>query len=130
MPATAAAYATLDSAADVPRATPMLNIVQRIGGSLGVTVLGVVLANALQSQLAHAPGGRLVGGEGVVGGTLSAAARERFADPLGAAFAHAYLWSLALILIALVPALLLVREERRSARQGRREQAAMAVARR
>jgi hypothetical protein len=40
--------------------------------------------------------------------------RQRLVDPLGAAFAHAYTWSLVGILIALVPALLLMREERRA----------------
>jgi EmrB/QacA subfamily drug resistance transporter len=106
MPAMAAAYATLDSGAEVPRATPMLNVLQRIGGSLGVAVLTVVLENALRSEVGGA------GGE--VGSTLPGAIRERLADPLGAAFAHAYTWSLVGILVALVPALLLMREERRA----------------
>ena len=43
MPAMAAAYATLERW-QVPRATPMLNVVQRVGGSLGTAVLAVVLA--------------------------------------------------------------------------------------
>jgi hypothetical protein len=115
MPAMAAAYATLDSE-DVPRATPMLNVLQRVGGSLGVAALTVILENALQSQVSGATGGRGVpgGGDGAVGGTLPDAVRERLVDPLGAAFAHAYTWSLVGILAALVPALLLMREERRA----------------
>ena len=56
MPAMAAAYATLDGPADVPRATPMLNVLQRIGGSLGVAVLTVVLENSLQSQVERGDG--------------------------------------------------------------------------
>lgn len=88
MPAMAAAYATLDSAAEVPRATPMLNVLQRVGGSVGVAVLTVVLENALRSS----------GGDS------------------GAAFAEAYRWSLVGILVAMVPALLLMREERRARR--------------
>jgi EmrB/QacA subfamily drug resistance transporter len=115
MPAMAAAYATLERS-DVPRATPMLNVLQRVGGSLGVAVLTVVLENQLQSQVAGATGGRGIpgGGDGAVGGTLPNAVRERLVDPLGAAFAHAYTWSLVGILVALVPALLLMREERRA----------------
>jgi len=115
MPAMAAAYATLESA-EVPRATPMLNVLQRIGGSLGVAVLTVILENSLQSQVSQATGGRGLpgGGDGAVGGTLPDAVRERLVDPLGAAFAHAYTWSLVGILVALVPALLLMREERRA----------------
>ncbi|QEC46176.1 DHA2 family efflux MFS transporter permease subunit [Baekduia soli] len=109
MPAMAAAYATLGSASEVPRATPMLNVLQRIGGSLGVAILTVVLQNRLASNL-----GSGAGGSAAEAGTLPAALRDRFADPLGAAFAHAYAWSLAAVLIALVPALLLMREERRA----------------
>jgi len=122
MPAMAAAYATLDSAAQVPRATPMLNVLQRVGGSLGVAVLTVVLENSLESNVGSVAGGG--GADGAVGGTLPAAVRERFADPLGAAFANAYTWSLLGILLALVPALLLMREERRA----RRAEAAAAAA--
>ena len=116
MPAMAAAYATLDSGAEVPRATPMLNVLQRVGGSLGVAVLTVILENSLQSQVSGATGGRGIpgGGDGAVGGTLPNAVRERLVDPLGTAFAHAYTWSLVGILVALVPALLLMREERRA----------------
>jgi EmrB/QacA subfamily drug resistance transporter len=112
MPAMAAAYATLDSGAQVPRATPMLNVVQRIGGSLGVAVLTVVLENSLRSEVAGAGGG--VAGDGAVGAALPDAVRVRLADPLGTAFAHAYLWSLVGIVAALIPALLLMREERRA----------------
>jgi EmrB/QacA subfamily drug resistance transporter len=111
MPAMAAAYATLDSAGEVPRATPTLNVLQRVGGSLGVAVLTVLLQNRIASNLGGAAGG---GGDAVSGGVLPAAVRERVADPLGAAFAHAYTWSLAAVLIALVPALLLMREERQA----------------
>jgi hypothetical protein len=110
MPAMAAAYATLDSAGEVPRATPMLNVLQRVGGSLGVAVLTVLLQNRIASNLGGAAGG---GGDAVSGAALPATVRERVADPLGAAFAHAYTWSLVGIMIALVPALLLMREERR-----------------
>jgi EmrB/QacA subfamily drug resistance transporter len=110
MPAMAAAYATLDSAGEVPRATPMLNVLQRVGGSLGVAVLTVLLQNRIASNLGSAAGG---GGDAVSGAALPAAVRERVADPLGAAFAHAYMWSLVGVLIALIPALLLMREERR-----------------
>jgi hypothetical protein len=94
MPAMAAAYATLDGPGAVPRATPMLNVLQRVGGSLGVAVLTVLLQNRIASNV-----------------------RGHVADPLGAAFAHAYMWSLAGILIALIPALLLMREERRARRR-------------
>ena len=46
MPAMAAAFASLDHA-DLPHATPQLNVLQRIGGSIGTAVLAVVLQRAL-----------------------------------------------------------------------------------
>jgi EmrB/QacA subfamily drug resistance transporter len=116
MPAMAAAYATLDSGAQVPRATPMLNVLQRIGGSIGVAVLTVILENSLRSEVAGAGGGGAAG-DGAVGGALPDAVRVRLLDPLGTAFAHAYTWSLVGILLALIPALLLMREERRARRR-------------
>ncbi|WP_354698474.1 hypothetical protein DSM112329_04156 [Paraconexibacter sp. AEG42_29] len=46
MPAMAAAFASLDRA-DLPHATPQLNVLQRVGGSIGTAVLAVVLQRAL-----------------------------------------------------------------------------------
>jgi len=111
MPAMAAAYATLEKA-DVPRATPMLNVLQRVGGSIGVAVLTVILENALTSNLAAA--GVRAGGAAARSGQMPDAVREHLAGPLGAAFANAYMWSLIGTAIAIVPALLLMREERRA----------------
>ena len=53
MPAMAAAYATL-SHADVPRATSALNVLQRVGGSVGTALLAVVLQHEIRAQLAGA----------------------------------------------------------------------------
>ena len=55
MPSMAAAYATLERAA-VPRATSALNVVQRVGGSLGTALLAVVLQGQIKDQLGG-PGG-------------------------------------------------------------------------
>jgi EmrB/QacA subfamily drug resistance transporter len=87
MPAMAAAYSTLERW-QVPRATPMLNVMQRVGGSLGTAVLAVVL----QQQLARA------GRQG--------------ADAVAAAFAHTYWWAMAITAVALVPAFVLARAQR------------------
>jgi EmrB/QacA subfamily drug resistance transporter len=91
MPAMAAAYSTLERW-QVPRATPLLNVVQRVGGSLGTALLAVVL----QRQLAGA--------------------REPAAVAEG--FGHAYWWAMAITALALVPALVLARAQRRSAAAG------------
>jgi EmrB/QacA subfamily drug resistance transporter len=78
MPAMAAAYATLDPAS-VPRATSALNVIQRVGGSIGTAILAVVLS----SRARH--------------------------DEINAAFAHTFWWTVALTALAILPALVLVR---------------------
>jgi EmrB/QacA subfamily drug resistance transporter len=93
MPAMAAAYATLERH-EVPRATPMLNVLQRVGGSLGVAIFTVILENGIDDRRAHGVG------------------------PSGA-FAHTYLWAVVAGLIALVPAFVLRREEARARRAGK-----------
>src|SRR4051795_13341668 len=49
MPSMAAAYATLDRS-QVPRATSALNVLQRIGGSIGTALLAVVLQHEIAAQ--------------------------------------------------------------------------------
>ena len=93
MPAMAAAYATLERR-QVPRATPMLNVLQRVGGSLGVALFTVILENGIEDQTAHG------------------------ADP-ATAFAHTYRWAVLATLLALIPALILRREEARARRAGK-----------
>jgi EmrB/QacA subfamily drug resistance transporter len=112
MPAQAGAYATLDSRADVPRATPLLNVTQRVGGALGVAVLTVILDSQIASRLRGVPGA-----DAGLDGPISSAARGQVAEPMAAAFAHVYRWSLAGALIAVLPALLLLREDRRARRR-------------
>ncbi|HEX5926389.1 MAG TPA: hypothetical protein VFY45_21335 [Baekduia sp.] len=87
MPAMAAAYSTLERW-QVPRATPMLNVMRPVGGSLGTAVLAVVL----QHELADAGG--------------------RGAGPVARAFSHTYWWALAITTVALLSALVLARAQR------------------
>ena len=110
MPSMAAAYATL-TRNQVPRATPALNVLQRIGGSIGGALLIVILQNHLVSGTGRGAQG------GVSGAALPEAARLRIADPLAEAFAHTFWYALALSAAALIPALLLALEERRTRRQ-------------
>jgi hypothetical protein len=101
MPSMAAAYATLERAA-VPRATSALNVMQRIGGSLGTALLAVVLQGEIKAQLGAGAGGG--------GGTLERlpdAVRARVAEPLAQAFANTFWWAVAMSVIALVPAIVL-----------------------
>ena len=110
MPAMAAAYATLKRD-QVPRATPALNVLQRVGGSIGAALLIVILQNRIISSLGEGAQG------GVTGAALPDAARERVAEPLAEAFAHTFWYALALSAAALIPALVLVLEERKTRRQ-------------
>jgi EmrB/QacA subfamily drug resistance transporter len=92
MPAMAAAYATLDRR-KVPRATPMLNVVQRVGASFGTAILAVVLQR------------RSVG--------------ARTPEALAAAFAHTYWWATGIVLFAVIPAGVLAVVQTRAARARR-----------
>jgi EmrB/QacA subfamily drug resistance transporter len=104
MPAISAAYARLDSA-QVPRATSAVNVLQRVGGSIGTALLAVVL----QSETSSAVGA----GTGSAGlQPVAPALRERLADPLATAFAHTFAWAAGLSLLAVIAAGLLAWSER------------------
>jgi EmrB/QacA subfamily drug resistance transporter len=107
MPAMSAAYQTLTRAA-VARATTALNIVQRVGGSIGTAVLAVVLQHEITSRL---PAGTDTAG-GALGAVqnVPASARAQIAPPVSAAFAHTFWWALGATVIAVIPALMLPRE--------------------
>jgi EmrB/QacA subfamily drug resistance transporter len=107
MPSMAAAYASLERAA-VPRATSALNVVQRVGGSLGTALLAVVLQGQIKDQLGGA------GGAG--GGTLQRLpdnVRARVAEPLADAFANTFWWAVGMSVLALVPAVVLAMTQKR-----------------
>ena len=91
MPAMSAAFASLQ-AHELPDATPQLNVLQRIGGSIGTALLAVVL----QRALVHAH--------------TSAA--------FAAGYGTAFWWTTALTGLAIVPCIVLVRAER-AAKQAR-----------
>ncbi len=85
MPAMAAAFASLDRS-ELSHATPQMNMLQRVGGSIGTAVLAVVLQRALIG--AH---------------TISAQA---------AAYGTAFWWSAGLTALAIIPCIILLRAER------------------
>jgi MFS family permease len=97
MPAMSSAYAALRPQ-DIGHATPQLNMLQRVGGSIGTAILTVVLQNGIRSHAAH---------------VTSAAARPA---AIAAAFGHTYWWVFAITAVALLPALFLARVEPRRAR--------------
>ena len=105
VPAMAAAYAQLRTE-DISDATPQLNVLQRIGGAVGATVLTIALARGLPET----------------GATAAQTA---------AAYGHAFAWALAIALLALVPALALASIDRRRERPdggGGRQEAELEVA--
>ena len=92
VPAMSAAFGALRPE-QLPDATPQMNVLQRVGGAMGVAVLAVVLQR----------------GEG----HLPSIAK------LAGAFDGAYWWSLGICLLALIPCLALLRAENPRARLSR-----------
>jgi MFS family permease len=118
MPAMAAAYATL-SHADVPRATSALNVLQRVGGSIGTALLAVVLQHQIVAQLAAAGAS---GPRGAGSGVLQRVpenVRRQIADPLALAFGTTFWWAVGMSAVALVPAAVLAVSQRRERRARR-----------
>ena len=87
------------------RATTALNIIQRVGGSVGTALLSVVLAHQLSSRL---PSGA---GESGLGAAQAATARARdlVAPQVAEAFGHTFYWGLGILALAVIPALMLPR---------------------
>jgi EmrB/QacA subfamily drug resistance transporter len=105
IPAMAAAYAAMRPET-VPRATSGLNVMQRVGGSIG----GAVLAVILNAQLATAlPGLGATDEGGVPAGGLGP-----FAGAAADAFGTTFWWALWLTLAAIPAAVVLARQERRA----------------
>jgi hypothetical protein len=85
-----AAYRALP-AGKIADATPQLNVLQRVGGSIGTAILTVVLQ-----------------------GKLDAAGASPAPAAAASAFGSTYWWVLAVTLVALVPAAVLTLVERRA----------------
>lgn len=98
MPSMTAAFAVLRPD-QVNHATPQLNVLQRVGGSVGTAILSVVLSNHLTSA-ATAAGGR------------------PSADAMAGAFGTTYWWVMAVTILALAPTVLLAVVERRARAEG------------
>jgi EmrB/QacA subfamily drug resistance transporter len=89
MPSMTAAFGALRPE-ELSDATPQLNVLQRVGGSIGTAVLAVVL----QRASGHAPS----------------------VAKLAGAFATSYWWALGISALSLIPCLVLVRAERPATR--------------
>jgi EmrB/QacA subfamily drug resistance transporter len=111
-PSVAAAYQLLDSA-QIPRATAALNTLRQIGGSIGTSLLAVILERDAAAALASrggAPGGLLT--------PLPNAERVRVIEPVAHAFGNTFFWALLLAVATIIPAAVLIRAERPRRRRG------------
>lgn len=109
MPTMAAAYQRLEHEA-VPRATTALNIIRRVGGSIGTAVLAVVLERRIAADVPGAHGFGSVR-------NVPPAAREHLAPVLGSAFDQTFWVSVGLISLAFLAAFFLPSEPPESAEQ-------------
>ncbi|WP_018349950.1 DHA2 family efflux MFS transporter permease subunit [Longispora albida] len=107
MPAITASSRSLPPA-QIPGASTAINIVQQVAASAGGAAISVLLTRELTEKLSAAASGTGERGLGAVR-HLSPAALEAAASPLAGAFRGAYFWAVALMAVALVPALLLPR---------------------
>ncbi len=103
MPVTAAAYFDLNHA-EIPKASTVMNIVRLVGGSVATALFAVVLERQIVANLG-ALATKAGGSAGIIGST--AKLPPPVADPVAAAFAHTFWWSVGAILIAFVPTLFL-----------------------
>jgi EmrB/QacA subfamily drug resistance transporter len=103
MPAVAAAYHTLDRT-QVPRATATVNILQRVGGSVGTALLAVVLERQISARFPSAANSITTGAS-----SFTRSVRNEIAGPLATAFGHTFWWAAAMALIAFIPSIFLSR---------------------
>jgi EmrB/QacA subfamily drug resistance transporter len=92
---------------ETPRATSALNTIQRIAGAVGTALLAIVLQRAIEANVPGLDGGI----QGMA--ALSQHQRAQVTPAIAAAFGTTFWVSVMLVGVALVPAFLLPRRERR-----------------
>ena len=97
IPAMTAAFAAM-TPAQIADGTPQLNVLQRVGGSIGTAILAVILQAGINDLAVPTPAG------------------------IAGAFNTAYWWALGITLAAVVPAVVLVRAEAAGRRRARAEE--------
>lgn len=102
MPTMTAAMQAVPPAA-IARTSTAMNIIRQSGASIGTAILSVILATNIKHELSGSPGGGSGGFEAVHG--LSGPQREAIAGPLANAFSSTFVWALALLALAFLPAL-------------------------
>jgi EmrB/QacA subfamily drug resistance transporter len=104
MPIMSAALRTLTKA-DAAGASTSLNIIQQIGGSIGTAIMAVILSSELAGRL-PASGSR--GGLGAAQG-IPPESRDQLNPLIADAFGSTFVWAVALLAVAFIPALFLPR---------------------
>jgi EmrB/QacA subfamily drug resistance transporter len=106
MPAMSAALGTLQRH-EVARVTSGMNVVQRVGGSIGTALLAVVLSH----QMAKVMPGTVAGETGMhMTHSVSPAMQAAVLPALGHAFGHTFVWSLGVVVLGLIAASFLPRK--------------------
>jgi EmrB/QacA subfamily drug resistance transporter len=105
MPTMTAAMQAVPAAA-IARTSTAMNIIRQSGASIGTAILSVLLASAIADKVfaGTSPAG---GGGFEALHALSPAAQAKLAEPLSEAFAQTFVWGLALLALAFVPALIM-----------------------
>jgi EmrB/QacA subfamily drug resistance transporter len=111
-PSVAAAYALLEPS-QIPRATAAINTLRQIGASIGTAFLAVVLERQATNVMSSAG----AGGGGLLG-PLPTGERAELSPQIATAFQHTFTWAFVLALLALVPAVALLRAQRDRRRAG------------
>ncbi|TJZ52940.1 DHA2 family efflux MFS transporter permease subunit [Streptomyces piniterrae] len=106
MPTMASATRNVDNDR-IPAASTTLSIIPQIASSIGGALMSVLLAGAIADRLP----GTMAGGLEAVH-ALPAGAVRGLAPQLAEAFQHTYVWAVALVALALLPALFLPRGKR------------------
>jgi EmrB/QacA subfamily drug resistance transporter len=101
MPAMAAAYRNLSRAA-VPRATTVLNIVLRVGGSFGTALVAVVLQRQINQRIPH-------GGAALLQGRILRGSSPRISEALAASFGYTFWVLLAITCVGMAGSFFLPR---------------------
>jgi MFS family permease len=103
MPTMTAAMQSVPPSA-IARTSTAMNIIRQSGASIGTAILSVLLATTIADKL---PTGAAPSGESGLGAlhSMSAAEHARIAEPLAEAFASTFVWGLALLGLAFIPAL-------------------------
>jgi EmrB/QacA subfamily drug resistance transporter len=100
MPTMTAAMQAVPPAA-IARTSTAMNIIRQAGASIGTAVLSVILSSAIADKLPATGGGEGLGAFH----DLTAAQQAKVAEPLSEAFAGTFVWAVALLAVAFLPAL-------------------------